>query len=263
LREHGIQVDCGLLEAEARWLNAPYLKLLATARPWIIAKWAMTLDGKLASQDGHSQWISNKQSRAVAHQLRGRVDAIIVGRRTAEIDDPLLTARPAGPRIATRIVLDSRASLATTSQLVRTVAQAPVLVAASRALADKENCQRLQAAGCEVLLVDTPLDSHEVPERGTSMHYFILTELLDTLGSRKMTNVLVEGGSAILGSLRDRDLIDEVHVFIAPWVMGGERATSPIGGLGASEPATSLPLVDPKIEVLDGDVYVHGRVERP
>ena len=126
LRQAGLAVEVGLREAEARRLNAPYLKLTESGRPWVIAKWAMTLDGKLASRTGDSRWISNEASRAIVHQLRGRVDAIVVGRGTAGQDDPLLTARPAGPRVATRIVLDTRASLASDSQLVTTAGEAPV-----------------------------------------------------------------------------------------------------------------------------------------
>ena len=94
LRAAGIAVEVGLLEAAARQLNAPYLKLVTQGRPWVIAKWAMTLDGRIATQTGSSQWISNAASRAMVHRLRGRVDAILVGRGTAAADDPLLTARP-------------------------------------------------------------------------------------------------------------------------------------------------------------------------
>ncbi|MDZ7615653.1 MAG: bifunctional diaminohydroxyphosphoribosylaminopyrimidine deaminase/5-amino-6-(5-phosphoribosylamino)uracil reductase RibD, partial [Patescibacteria group bacterium] len=118
LQAAGIQVDVGLAEAEARELNAPYLKLLGTGRPWVMAKWAMTLDGKLATRTAESQWISGPESREIVHQLRGRVDAVIVGRGTAEHDNPALTARPPGARSATRIVLDSGASLSLDSQLV-------------------------------------------------------------------------------------------------------------------------------------------------
>ena len=122
LRAAGIEVQSGVLEEEARKLNAPYLKLLSTGRPWIIAKWAMTLDGKIATAAGDSRWISCLDSRSIVHQLRGRVDAIVVGRGTAAADDPLLTARPPGPRTAMRIVVDTRASLSPQSQLVRTAA---------------------------------------------------------------------------------------------------------------------------------------------
>ena len=98
LRAAGLDVELGLLETDSRRLNAPYLKLVESGRPWIIAKWAMTLDGKIAARGGQSRWISNPQSREVVHKLRGRVDAVLVGRGTAVRDDPLLTARPPGPR---------------------------------------------------------------------------------------------------------------------------------------------------------------------
>ena len=123
LRAAGVEVDVGLLAPEARRLNAPYLKLVGTGRPWIIAKWAMTLDGKIATRSGESRWISNPQSRQIVHALRGRVDAIMVGRGTVAADDPLLTARPPGPRTAVRVVLDTLASMSSESQLVRTGAR--------------------------------------------------------------------------------------------------------------------------------------------
>src|SRR5262245_50133977 len=108
----GIDVELGLRETEAQELNAAYLKLLNTGQPWIIAKWAMTLDGKIATRGGYSKWISGDAARQIAHQIRGRVDAIVIGRKTAQFDDPLLTARSGGAspaRLATRIVLDSMA----------------------------------------------------------------------------------------------------------------------------------------------------------
>src|SRR5262249_38708583 len=120
LRAVGVTVEVGLGEAEARRLNAPYLKLLATGRPYVHAKWAMTLDGKICTRTGDSKWISGEASRRRVHELRGRMDAILVGIGTALADDPLLTARPPGPRIATRIVLDSRGRLPASAQLVRT-----------------------------------------------------------------------------------------------------------------------------------------------
>src|SRR5579884_2079657 len=111
LRQAGVTVELGIGEAEARRLNAPYLKLLEKRRPWVHAKWAMTLDGKIATRTGDSKWISNEASRRIVHALRGRMDAVIVGAGTALADDPLLTARPPGPRVATRAVLDSTGRL--------------------------------------------------------------------------------------------------------------------------------------------------------
>ncbi|MFW5692697.1 MAG: bifunctional diaminohydroxyphosphoribosylaminopyrimidine deaminase/5-amino-6-(5-phosphoribosylamino)uracil reductase RibD [Thermoguttaceae bacterium] len=246
LEAAGIPVEVGVREAEARRLNAPYLKLLETGRPWVIAKWAMTLDGKLATRTGESRWISGPASREVVHRLRGRIDAVIVGRGTAERDDPLLSARPQGPRTAARVVLDSGANLSPGSQLVRSARETPVLEAAGPT-APAVRRKALADAGCEVLAL--PGESHA--ER--------LDALLAELGRRRMTNVLFEGGAHVLGTLLDARAIDEVHVFIAPKLLGGADAPSPIAGLGLAAMADALTLDSPEIQVLDGDVYVQGR----
>ncbi len=138
LRGAGIPVLFGPGEDEARRQNAPYLKLVKTGRPYVHAKWAMTLDGKIATRTGDSKWISNEASRRRVHELRGRMDAIVIGVGTASADDPLLTARPAGARVALRVVLDSQARLSPASQLVRTAREVPTLVVASPA-APEEN----------------------------------------------------------------------------------------------------------------------------
>ena len=221
LRAAGIEVQTGILENQALTLNAPYLKLLSTGKPWIVAKWAMTLDGKIAARTGDSRWISNPASRQLVHQLRGRMDAILVGRGTAAADDPQLTARPPGPRTALRIVVDTRASLSLTSQLVRTAREVPVLVVVGPEAASA-NCTSLQAAGCEVMVCAGP-----TPQARLAM-------LFSELGRRGMTNVLVEGGGRLLGSLFDARLIDEAHVFIAPKLAGGAEAPGPIAGRGVS-----------------------------
>ena len=247
LKRAGIEVDLGLLEADAKELSAPYLKLVGAGRPWIIAKWAMTLDGKLATRAGDSRWISCEASRQIVHQLRGRVDGVMIARGTAAADDPLLTARPPGPRTAARIVLDSKASLSSTSQLAKTAREVPVIVAVGEHSPASDR-QRLTAAGCEVLVCS----GRSQAER--------LDWLLDELGRRQMTNLLVEGGSQLLGSLLDARQIDEVHVFIAPKLIGGERAPSPIGGIGLDLMKNAFELVSPQIEQCGPDVYVHGRI---
>src|SRR5204862_1918231 len=137
-------------EADARRQNAPYLKLLGTGRPYVHAKWAMTLDGKIATRTGDSKWVSGGASRRIVHELRGRMDAVVVGIGTALADDPLLTARPPGPRRAVRVVLDGAARLPLTSQLARTAREVPVCVAVTdRAPADRRGA--LAGSGCEVL----------------------------------------------------------------------------------------------------------------
>lgn len=241
----GVRVEVGCCEAEAKRLNAPYLTLLGQGRPWVIAKWAMTLDGRIATRTGDSRWISSEASRTIVHQLRGRVDAILVGLGTAEADDPLLTARPAGPRTAVRIVADRRAKLASTSQLVRTVAEAPVLVAAGPE-APAEDVARLRSAGCEAFLCAGASNGER------------LQSLLAELGRRQFTNLLVEGGAGLLGALFDARLIDEVQAFIAPKLVGGSAAPGPLGGLGWEKMSDALELADFQVERVGPDLWVRG-----
>jgi len=199
--------------------------------------------------DDSRRWISGDASRAVVHRLRGEVDAILVGRGTAEADDPRLTARPAGPRVATRVVLDSAAMLSTESQLVRSVAEGPVLVAvAAEAPADRTD--RLVELGVEVLRLS---GSDEAAR---------LESLLEAMGRRRWTNVLVEGGSHVLGTLLDLRAIDEVHTFIATKLVGGKEAPSAMAGQGMAMMADAIDLTDMEVEVLEGDIHVWGRLTR-
>jgi diaminohydroxyphosphoribosylaminopyrimidine deaminase/5-amino-6-(5-phosphoribosylamino)uracil reductase len=246
LRKAGVPVEFGLCEAAARRLNAPYLTLLATGQPYVHAKWAMTLDGKIATRGGESKWISNEASRRRDHALRGRMDALIVGVGTALADDPQLTARPPGARTAVRVVLDSRCRLPAESVLARTARDAPTLVAATDA-APPDRVAALRGVGCAVLMLPAADGRTD------------LKALLAELGRRRMTNVMIEGGAGVLGSFLDAGVIDEVHVFIAPCLIGGAEARSAVGGRGVEKIAEALRLADTRVEVLDGDVLVHGR----
>jgi diaminohydroxyphosphoribosylaminopyrimidine deaminase/5-amino-6-(5-phosphoribosylamino)uracil reductase len=244
LRGAGVAYDVGIEEAAARRLNAPYLKLLSTGRPYVHAKWAMTLDGKIATRTGDSQWISGEASRRRVHELRGRMDAVVVGIGTALADDPSLTARPPGPRTPTRIVLDRRTRLPQGSQLARTARETPTMIVASAEAAAP--AKALQALGCEVLVL--PAGDDEV------------IRLLEELGRRRMTNILVEGGSAVLGSFLDARAIDEVHVFIAPILAGGAEARAAVGGRGVDRLAEAMRLIEWATEILDGDLLLRGRI---
>jgi len=249
LQAAGVEVEVGLLEAEAQRLGAPYRKLIGTGRPWIIAKWAMTLDGKIATRTGSSQWISSPESRKIVHKLRGRVDAIMVGRETAQKDDPLLTARPPGPRTALRVVADTHGSLSSRSQLALTARETPLLVAVGPQ-ASEANRERLREAGCEVVVCEG--DSHAAR----------LESLLEDLGGRRLTNLLVEGGSRLLGSLFDARQIDEVHVFIAPKLVGGIGAGSPIAGEGVEQISQALSLERSELQQVGSDMYIRGLLGR-
>jgi diaminohydroxyphosphoribosylaminopyrimidine deaminase/5-amino-6-(5-phosphoribosylamino)uracil reductase len=245
LQGANVVVEFGLCEAEARRLNAPYLKLLATGLPYVHLKWAMTLDGKIATRTGDSKWISNPESRRRVHALRGRVDAIVVGIGTALADDPLLTARPAGPRTAARVVLDSRARLPAASRLATTAQEAPTLIVTTQD-APGERVEALHGLGCEVLVLAANAGRPDV------------VRLLEEMGRRRCTNVLVEGGSGVAGSFLDAGAVDEVHIFVAPKLAGGADARSPAGGRGVERIAAALALPHQSVDLLDGDVYIHA-----
>jgi diaminohydroxyphosphoribosylaminopyrimidine deaminase/5-amino-6-(5-phosphoribosylamino)uracil reductase len=249
LRVAGIQVEVGTRGEAALRLNAPFLKRVVTGLPYITAKWAMTLDGKTAVASGDSQWISSARSRALVHETRGRMDAILVGIGTALADDPLLTARPAGPRTAARVVLDSQARLPLHSRLVATAREIPIIVAATEE-APSDRCAALAERGCAIIrLPGTP----RVP----------LVPLLAELGRREMTNILVEGGGNVLGAFLDEGQVDQVDVFIAPIIEGGDHPRTPARGKGVCLMSEALRLEDVSCSESDGDLRVQGIVPRP
>ena len=242
LRAAGIAVDIGLLEAEAVRLTAPFRMLVTGGRPWVIAKWAMSLDGRLAAPPGGDRWISSPESLRIVHVLRGRIDAILVGIGTAISDDPLLTARPEGPRRALRIVLDGTARLPPDSRLVVTAREWPLLVAVGPG-ATAERIAALEEAGCEVWQGMEPEPEARV------------AALLSELGRRKLTNLLVEGGAAILGTFFAGGLVDEVYAFTAPKILGG--AGDPLPVLPETPPIDVEEVLHP-----EGDILVRGLVRR-
>lgn len=246
LKAANIDVEVGLLQTAAAKILAPFLKRFSAGQPWMIAKWAMTLDGKIATASGDSQWISNEKSRAIVHQIRGRVDAIMVGVNTALADNPLLTARPAGPRLATRIVLDSTARLAVNSRLCQSAREFPTLIAVGPQ-ADFSNLVALEKTGCEIW---------RHPAKDSNQR---LMALLGELSRRGLTNVLVEGGGGLLGSLQDLDQIDETHVFIGAKILGGRHATSVMAGVGKPTLSAARKIQVESVQQLDNDVYIVGR----
>lgn len=232
LRKAGITCDVGLLAKPATALIAPFAKVIRRQRPWIILKWAQSLDGKIATNTGDSKWISDEACRAHAHRVRSRLDGIIVGVETAIRDDPMLTCRIGrARRVATRIVLDSRLRIAPGTQLVRTAPEVPTWVFTARD-APARRIKRLEAAGCVVYRV-------RKTKAGLS-----LPEVLDVLGRRQMTNVLVEGGGAVLGAFHDARLADEYHIYVAPRLIGGRDAVGPLHGRGIRR-VNDLPVLPP------------------
>lgn len=250
LEDAGISVSVGVGEEEARRLNAPYLKLVTAGRPWVTAKWAMTLDGKIATRIGSSRWITSGEARDFVHETRARMDAVLVGAGTVLADDPMLNARPKSGKVfrqPLRVVADARLETPLTSNLVQTAREFPVLLAVSSEV-PAEKIQPFEAAGCEIFRFTRS-------ERAAQM-----AELLDELGRRRLTNLLVEGGSSVLGALLDLQEIDEVQAFIAPKLSGGRNAMTPIGGHGIDRMEKAFQLDAPQFIQLGPDVLFTGRV---
>jgi len=244
----GVAVDVGLLRREAQELNAPYFKLRAAGRPFVTAKWAMTLDGKVATHTGDSRWVSSEAARQRVQELRGRSDGVLVGIGTALADDPLLTCRLPGARPLTRIVLDSGARLPLGSRLVRTADDAPLLVVVGEG-APEDRVRPLQEAGARVLVLPRS-------DAGVS-----LPALLDELGRRDMSNLLVEGGPTVLADFFERRLVDQVVVYVAPKVVGGRQAPGALSGEGVATMAEALDLHVRCVQQVSGDLEVQARVQ--
>ncbi len=249
LRKAGLRVAVGLLAEQAADLNAPFFKLVRERRPWVILKWAQSLDGKIATRTGDSKWISDEACRAHAHRVRGRIDAILVGIGTVLSDDPLLTCRVGRPRrVATRVVLDAGLRTPLRSQLVRSARQVPTWIYHARE-APVRRARALARAGCVL---------HAVSRVGGRLS---LAAILGDLGRQQMTNVLVEGGGRLLGSFFDQGLADEFHVYIAPTLIGGAAAPGPLQGEGVRNVAAALSLSPvPPLKRLGNGHFVCGRV---
>jgi diaminohydroxyphosphoribosylaminopyrimidine deaminase/5-amino-6-(5-phosphoribosylamino)uracil reductase len=208
----------------------------------------MTLDGRIATRGGESKWITNEACREIAHKLRGRMDAILVGRGTVLADDPLLTARPLGPRTAARVIVTFSGDLPANCQLRRTARDVPVIV--------------YTASGTEERLAGWAADGAEIVGLPVAGAGVAPTEILKDLGRRRFTNVLIEGGPGLLGRFFDAGAADEVHTFIAPKLVGGEAAPGPIGGFGLDKIADAMALREVTITQLASDIYVNGFPER-
>ena len=229
LRSAGIEVRTGVLEQEAAEVLAPFTTRVTLRRPYVIAKWAQSLDGKLATQTGDSRWISCEASRRRVHRLRARVDAILVGSGTVLADDPLLTAR--GVRLcrrAIRVVLDGRLRLPNKCQLEVTAGDVPTLVMTTTAQAATRKANALRRRGAEVIACRA--------RNGR----LVLADALRKLAKRDVTNVLVEGGPTILTALFEAGLVDEAFVFTAPLLLGGRRAPGVLGGRGVKHLSAAI-----------------------
>jgi len=250
LRDEGVAVDVfdGEVSAAARMLNQPFRKHARTGRPLVILKYAMTLDGKVATSTGDSRWISGEASRARAHRWRAELDAVAVGIGTVLADDPLLSARvEAVPRQPRRVVFDSEARLPLDGSLARSVGESPVIVVCSRA-APRRHVQALEAAGIEAITVTGENEAARV------------RAALDELGHREIQSLLLEGGPHLAGAFLDAGEVDKMRVFIAPLLAGGREARSPVEGQGFQLIGASRRAIATEVEQIGDDVLIAARL---
>jgi len=254
----GIQVLGGVEEPAARYLARAFLHHVETGRPWVIAKCAMSLDGRVATRDGHSRWITGAAARLAGHRLRQSVDAILVGAGTVLADDPALTVRlpeedpmAACPRHPRPVLLDSHGRLPTDGRLLDGSLGTRTLHVVSDRVAQRD-AARLSGSAAELLVCPANAEDGRVA----------IADVLEALGARGIQSLLVEGGPRVHGAFLDARAIDEVHAFLAPVLIGGSGAPTAFAGRGAARLNDALQLEPPAFHRLDQDIALRACVRR-
>lgn len=244
LSEAGLEVKVGVLEEASRKLNEAFCKYIVKKEPFILLKAAMTLDGKIATRDGDSKWISSETSRQWVHRLRSAVDGVVVGIGTVLRDDPLLTARVKGGRNPLRIVLDSRLRIPERARVIGEVSHQLIVATTEAAPANKR--LELERRGVRVRIFDSR-------DGKVNLRSFVLG-----MGAMGITSVLVEGGGEVNGAFLDEGLVDKLFLFIAPKLIGDREAPSVFGGRGVSRIRDAIRVKEMKVRRLGGDLLVEG-----
>ncbi len=245
LAEKGLEVVTGVLERECAELCRFFLKAVKTSLPWVMAKVAMSLDGRIATRSGDSKWITGEKARRFGHRLRNIVDAILVGRGTVEADDPSLTCRIPGGRDPARIVLDSSLSLSPEKKIFNLNSSAPTILACGEH-APQEREKSFREKGVWVWRL--PLEHGKVS----------IKALLERMLKEEMLSLLVEGGATVHGSFFEAGLVDEVYFFYGPVIIGGEEARPAILGKGPERLAEAFWLKELRLKRLGDSLLVHG-----
>lgn len=251
LKESGLEVDCGVMEEEARRLNEVFIKYITTGMPFVVMKAAISLDGKIATRTGDSQWITGPGAREHGHRLRDRYDAIMVGVNTVLADNPSLTTRlPGGGRDPVRLILDSRARTPPESRVINRSSPAPtIIVTAGRA--PRERVRLLEEAGAEVIAA---------PDRDGER--VDIQALMRILAGREITSVLIEGGGRVHASALECGAVDKVAWFIAPMLIGGSEAPGPLAGRGAGRLSEAVRLDRVGVSRMGNDIIIEGYISK-
>ena len=248
LREAGIDVVTGVCKEACDDLNRPFFHYITTKRPYVILKYAMTLDGKIATRTGASKWITGEEARFRVHQDRNRYGAVCVGVGTVLADDPRLTCRIEGGANPLRVVVDSHLATPVDAAVVRTASDVPTLIATCDQSAEAR--APYVAAGVEVACL--PGADGRVDVRA----------LLDYLGGKGIDSMIVEGGATLAATFLEEGLVDEVNAYIAPKIFGGADAKGPVAGAGVADPAGAYRFGAPFIVQLGSDVMLRAYAER-
>ncbi len=249
LQRNGIKVKSNVLREEAEDLNRAFTSYITKGRPYVTVKAAQSLDGKIASFTGHSKWITNRTSRSFVHQLRSRVDAVLVGINTVKNDDPLLNARVKSPgRQPLRIILDSRLSISEKSRVIKD-RSARTLIATGRECRDGK-ANRLKKKN---------IDIAAFKDRSGRV---CLGSLLRYLARRGVSHILVEGGGTVIADFLKKGFVDEMIVFMSPKIIGGRDAVTSVEGRGAAHVTGAVKLKDVTVRRFNEDIMVRGYVQR-
>ena len=245
LRAHGVEVETGVLQKECDALNHVFFHYIRTTRPYVVMKYAMTLDGKIATRTGASQWITGESARERVHQDRHRYAAIMAGVGTVLADDPLLTCRMEGGRNPVRVICDTHLRTPLDSQIVRTAREVPTILACT----DGARRAPYEAAGCRVFVL---------PERDGHVD---LSVLMERLGAAEIDSVLLEGGGTLNWAALESGIVQRVQAYIAPKLFGGKDAKSPVAGLGVELPAQAVKLKNTTVTQIGEDFLLEGEVD--
>jgi len=249
LEEAGVKVSVGLLQKEAKLLNEAFMKFITTKIPFVILKSAMSLDGKIATAAKESKYITNRLSRQYVHLLRVYVDAVMTSVNTVKIDDPKFTVRDIGSeKIAKRnpkkIILDTKAEIPLNSYVLRHEPQKTIVVVGSRA--PRNRVDRIRKAGAVVITM--------AAKDGT----IDLKKLMVELGEDKITSIMIEGGGGLAASALKAGIVDKVCFFIAPKIIGGKAAVTPVEGTGIKKLSSAINLKNVNMKKFGSDILVEG-----
>lgn len=251
LRNNGIEVEVGIMEEEVTKLNEIFIKYITAKTPFCILKTAMTLDGKIASATGDSKWITNEASRIFVHELRHQASAIMVGIGTILADNPKLTTRLENKKgkDAIRVIVDSTGKIPLDAKVLNIESDATTIIATTEKI-DKEKAKAIEAMGGKV--IKTALREDRVD----------LEELMRKLGEMKIDSVLLEGGSMLNFSALQQGIVDKIISFIAPKIIGGESAKTPVGGKGIGKIQNALTLNNISFSRFNEDIMIEGYPRR-